>query len=75
VVTAQTPWRLAAAAEAELVEAWLLGRVEAAVEWRPALQPDAEAWLERRRVQCAAGLLSARVGHIDVLALPVGTSS
>jgi SAM-dependent methyltransferase len=73
VVTAQTPWRLAAAVEAELVEAWLLGRVEAAVEWRPALQPDAEAWLERRRVQCRAGELTAMVGHVDILALPTGS--
>lgn len=74
VVTAQTPWRLAAAAEAALVEAWLLGRVEAAVEWEPALQPDAPAWLERRRVQCGTGELMAMVGHVDVLALPTGGS-
>ena len=69
VVQAQTPWRLLSQ-EAALLDAWLVGRVEAAVEWQPSLTSQAAAWLDRRRAQRRAGTLSAVVGHVDVLALP-----
>ncbi len=69
VVEAQTPWRLGWQ-PAELIDAWLVGRVDAAVEWRPELAAVAAGWLERRRDQRRAGGLSAVVGHLDLLALP-----
>jgi hypothetical protein len=68
-VTARTPWRLRSQ-QAALMDAWLAGRVEAAVEWAPALGSTARGWLERRRAQRLAGALSAVVAHVDVLALP-----
>jgi len=75
VVEAPTAWRLGAH-DTDLVLAWLEGRVEAAVEWQPSLDDRARAWLERRRAQALAGLLSVVVDHVDVLALPdLGTAS
>ncbi len=68
VLEAPTPWRLTV--EAALIDAWLTGRVDAAVEWRPALASRATTWLERRRAQQRAGALSAVIGHVDVLAVP-----
>jgi hypothetical protein len=69
VVEAATPWQLTSS-EPELLDAWLVGRVEAAVEWEPALAGRADRWLEQRRAQLADALLSALVNHVDVLALP-----
>jgi hypothetical protein len=69
VVVAQTPWRLGSQ-PAALIDAWLAGRVDAAIESRPELATQAAEWLERRREQQLAGALSAVVGHLDVLALP-----
>ncbi|HST85608.1 MAG TPA: class I SAM-dependent methyltransferase [Kineosporiaceae bacterium] len=70
VLTARTAWELRSDTEAALVSAWLEGRVEAAVEHRPDLAAQADGWLERRRGQLTAGVLTAVVGHVDVLALP-----
>lgn len=69
VLRTSTPWRLAAT-EGGLMDAWLVGRVEAAVEWQPSLAPEAAAWLDRRRRQWRRGALAVAVDHIDVLALP-----
>ena len=69
VVVAATPWRLGAD-DADLVQAWLEGRAEAAVEWRPDLAGPARVWLDRRRSQALAGALTAVIDHVDVLALP-----
>jgi SAM-dependent methyltransferase len=69
VVVAATPWRLGPG-DGELVRAWLEGRAEAAVEWRPELSGPVAGWLERRRSAAAAGALTAIVDHVDVLALP-----
>jgi hypothetical protein len=70
VLEARTAWELRSATEAELVEAWLTGRVEAAVEHRADLATEADNWLARRRDQAGDGVLEVVVGHVDVLALP-----
>jgi hypothetical protein len=69
VRSVSTPWELTSD-ESALVNAWLEGRVEAAVEDRPELAEEAAGWLRRRRDQLAAGALTVRVGHVDLLALP-----
>ena len=71
VLEVSTPWRLdPQAGDALLVSSWLEGRAEAAVEERPGLEADAQAWLARRRAMLADGLPRAVVGHMDLLALP-----
>jgi hypothetical protein len=70
VLAIRTAWELHSEIEPALVGAWLEGRVEAAVEHRPDLAADAAGWLDRRRDQLTAGVLTAVVGHVDVLALP-----
>ncbi|MBB6119825.1 class I SAM-dependent methyltransferase [Nocardiopsis algeriensis] len=64
-----SPWRLDAT-RAELTEAWLRGWVGAAAAQAPFL--PAEAYLERRLADLAAGRLSAAVHHDDLLLLPPG---
>lgn len=51
---------------AELITGW----VGAASEQEPALAQRFDAWGERRRQQLAEQVLTARVSHIDILALP-----
>lgn len=70
VLTEETPWRLDSAREMLLVDAWLEGRVEAAVEQEPHLAGTAASWLGRRRAQALDGRLGVTVGHLDVLAVP-----
>ena len=70
VLTESTPWRLSSADEPQLVDAWLEGRVEAAVEQDPRLAGPAASWLGRRRTQALDGQLGVTVGHLDVLAVP-----
>ena len=70
VIEARTAWQLTAGSEAELISAWLDGRVEAAVEHQPGLATEAAGWLERRRAQLRSGGLEVVVGHVDLLALP-----
>jgi SAM-dependent methyltransferase len=74
VAQAPTPWNLVSA-EAAMMDTWLEGRAEAAAEWDPGLADHAQAWLERRRRELAAGALRAMVGHLDVLALPPAASA
>lgn len=69
VQSADTAWELTSE-ESALVNAWLEGRVEAAVEHRPELAAEAAGWLVRRREQLASGALTVLVGHVDLLALP-----
>lgn len=64
-----TPWRLGGADRALIAE-WLEGWVDAAVEQRPDLEADAEAYRQRRRAEAAAGVLRVAVGHEDLLAWP-----
>jgi SAM-dependent methyltransferase len=71
VVQAPTPWVLVPG-EAALIDAWIEGRAEAAVEWDPDLAAPAATWIASRRAQLATGELRAVVGHLDVLALPPG---
>ncbi|MDQ7879570.1 class I SAM-dependent methyltransferase [Microbacterium sp. QXD-8] len=66
---AATPWRLRRR-DSALVAEWLDGWVDAAVEWRPELAEDAEAYRGRRQAQAAAGRLRVTVSHEDLLAWP-----
>ncbi len=70
VLEAGTAWQLSSSSDAALIDAWLTGRVEAAVEHRADLAAAADGWLARRRDQLTAGVLDVTVGHVDVLALP-----
>jgi hypothetical protein len=67
VVVRPSPWRLDAP-HADLTAEWLRGWVAAACEQEPALA--AEAYLERRLAQAAAGELAVTVDHADLLVLP-----
>lgn len=69
VQTVWTPWRLGPAGR-PLASAWLEGWVGAAVDQRPELAQDAEAYVARRRAQLAAGALRVTVSHQDLLAWP-----
>ena len=66
VIGTRTPWTLNSAEHSELLDAWLVGRAEAAGEHEPDRVGEAAGWLARRR----ASSLQAVVGHLDVLALP-----
>ena len=70
VLRAPTPWVLRPG-DAALVDQWLEGRAAAGAEQRPDLAPEAARWLARRRAQVRTHELTAVVGHVDVLALPV----
>lgn len=67
VETAQAEWHLGSAHGA-LTEAWLAGLATAAQQ-SSRLAPTVSAWLSTRRRQLASGILRARVGHRDILAL------
>ncbi len=69
VVEASTPWVLGTD-DRRLLDAWLLGRAEPAVEQDPGLAADAVGWLADRRLQLGSGRLAAVVEHVDLLALP-----
>ncbi|MEV3967785.1 SAM-dependent methyltransferase [Streptomyces sp. NPDC050698] len=71
-----SPWRLGPD-QAALTEQWLRGWVGAAVEERPELRAEADAYLTDRVAQCAAGELRVTVHHVDLLALsrPAGGAS
>ena len=73
VRTRPSPWRLGPA-RAELTAAWLRGWVGAAVEQRPELAAEADVYLRRRLAECAEGGLTAEIHHLDLLALPGGSS-
>ena len=66
---AATPWRLKGR-DSALTNEWLDGWIDAAVEWRPELADEAEAYRRRRREQAAAGRLRVMVSHEDLLAWP-----
>ncbi|GGY41975.1 class I SAM-dependent methyltransferase [Streptomyces djakartensis] len=71
-----SPWRLGPD-QAALTEQWLRGWVGAAVEQRPELRAEADAYLAERLAACAAGELRVTVHHTDLLALcrPAGGAS
>ncbi|WP_030245942.1 MULTISPECIES: class I SAM-dependent methyltransferase [unclassified Streptomyces] len=71
-----SPWRLGPD-QAALTEQWLRGWVGAAVEQRPELRAEADAYLAERLSACAAGELRVTVHHTDLLALcrPAGGAS
>jgi hypothetical protein len=57
-------------AEAALIDEWLDGWLDAAVEQQPALADRAVEFRAERRAQLVAGALSVVVQHRDVLAWP-----
>jgi len=73
VLTRPSPWRLGPG-QAALTADWLRGWVGAAVEQRPDLAPAADDYLSRRLAECAGGRLTVEVHHMDLLAVPGGTS-
>jgi len=72
VSTQQTQWRLTTDTGPAFVDQVLEERLAAAVAQDPAIAATAAAWLELRRAQLAAGLLSVDLDHCDVLGLPGG---
>jgi len=69
VRTVSTPWELASA-DGELLEEWLDGWLDAAVEHQPKLGGLADGYRTSRRAQLAANGLHVTVNHEDVLAWP-----
>lgn len=69
VTRAETPWMLGPAT-ARLLTAWLDGWVAAAVEQEPRLASAVTRWRSRRMAEHSAGILRARVGHLDLLGVP-----
>lgn len=67
VRVASSPWRLGAG-DRGVSTAWLDGWVGAAVEQRPELAAEADAYLRSRRTQLAAGGLRVEVEHEDLIA-------
>lgn len=68
VRTRSSPWQLGGA-DADLLTAWLTGRVAAASEQNPG-SAGADDYLARRITLAAAGGLRATVDHVDLLAAP-----
>ncbi|MGP4023473.1 class I SAM-dependent methyltransferase [Actinomadura sp. 3N407] len=73
VRTRPSPWRLGPD-QAALTAEWLRGWVAAAAEQRPGLDRVAGGYLRRRLAECAAGGLTVEIHHVDLLALPGGSS-
>jgi hypothetical protein len=74
VLVRETPWRLGPE-RADLTAEWLRGWVPASVAQRPALAAHSDAYLARRIDELAAGTLRVTLEHIDLLALPAGSSA
>jgi SAM-dependent methyltransferase len=69
VSTAPSDWQIGAAAR-DMLAAIVAGEAHAADETRPDAAASVAAWRARRKAELAAGALSLRVGHRDVLGLP-----
>jgi hypothetical protein len=70
VLVRPSPWRLDAAAHADLMTEWLGGWIAAAGEQEPALVAKGGGYRNRRLAQAAAGELAVTVHHADLLVLP-----
>ena len=66
----RTPWRLNAAADADLIRRYLTERAQVAVEQDRRLTAPATGWLKLRLEQLGEGHLRVEVGHVDQLVLP-----
>jgi hypothetical protein len=73
VALAKSDWRIDAANQPALLQAFLDGLISAARE----IEDDAGLvrWAKLRRRQAGAGRLALRVGHLDLLALPRGAEA
>ncbi len=69
VTVAETPWQLDGP-RCELMDAWLRGRAEAAVEQAPQHADRIDRWLAARTASARHGEIAATVGHVDLLGLP-----
>lgn len=70
VHTAETPWKLTASGDADLLRRWLTEFAQVAQEQDPALAAVTQTWLDRRLSQLDSGGLAVAVGHEDLLVLP-----
>ena len=66
-----SPWRLSAA-HVDLAAEWLTGWLDAACEQMPELRDRTTSYSTRRLAQAVEGLLTVRLQHLDLLALPKG---
>jgi SAM-dependent methyltransferase len=73
VISAAADWRIPAGA-VEMLQSMVRGHAGAASRWMPSARGAIAAWQAARLRQAAAGRLSLRVGHRDILALPNGVS-
>lgn len=73
VISAASDWRIPPAA-VEMLQSMVRGHAGAASRWMPSARGAIAAWQAARLRQAAAGRLSLRVGHRDILALPKGVS-
>jgi SAM-dependent methyltransferase len=71
---ARSDWQLDAghAGDAALLAPLLSGIARAAIEQRPDERARVDTWLAARTQQLRKGMLRARIGHEDLLALPPG---
>jgi hypothetical protein len=70
VTTQSSPWRLSAD-DSALQEALLTSWITAAIEQDPTALPLIELWTENRKTAIQQRQSSLRVGHTDVLGLPL----
>jgi hypothetical protein len=70
----RSDWLLDASHEpdAALLRPLLEGIAAAAMEQQPASGSQVRSWLAARRDELRSGRLRARIGHVDLLALPRG---
>lgn len=69
VTVVDTPWTLGPGSEALMLR-YLTDRAGAAVEHNPGLRSDVHTWLAARIAQLQQEILSVRVDHQDLVALP-----
>ena len=70
VSTAPSEWRIPAGA-AQMLTALVDGHAAAALRWMPSSRGAIAAWRKARLRQIATGRLAMRIGHRDLLAVPL----
>ena len=70
VSSAAAPWHIQAGA-AQMLSALVDGHASAAARWMPSARGTIAAWRKSRLRQIATGRLAMRIGHRDLLAVPL----